>query len=81
MSAKIEFGKIKSLEDPKDENGDETMAIVVPEDDTGSITRKLFVPFYWRKKCGNIVVGDRVVYALSSSNDGCLLTRVDSEWD
>ena len=44
MSAKIEFGKIKSLEDPKDENGDETMAIVVPEDDTGSITRKLFVP-------------------------------------
>ena len=81
MSAKIEFGKIKSLEEPKDENGDETMAIVVPEDDTGSITRKLFVPFYWRKKFGNIVVGDRVVYALSSSNDGCLLTRVDGEWD
>lgn len=81
MSARIEFGKVKSLEEPLDENGDETMAIVVPDDDIGSVTRKLFVPFYWRKKFGNIVVGDRVVYALSSSNDGCLLTRVDGEWD
>lgn len=81
MSARIEFGKVKSLEDPKDENGDKTMAIVVPEDDTGSITRKLFVPYYWRRKLGNVVVGDRVVYALSSRNDGTLLTRVDGEWD
>ena len=81
MSAKIEFGKIKSLEEPKDANGDETMAVVVPEDDTGSVTRKLFIPFYWRKKFGNIQVGERVVYALSSRNDGCLIARVDGEWD
>ena len=81
MSATIEFGKIKSLEEPKDANGDETMAIVIPEDDTGSITRKLFIPFYWRKKFGNIKVGERVVYTLSSSKDGCLLSRVDGEWD
>lgn len=81
MSAKIEFGKVKSLEEPKDANGDETMAIVVPDDDIGSITRKLFIPYYWRKKFGNIAVGEQVVYALSSSNAGCILTRVDGEWD
>ena len=81
MSAKIEFGKIKSLEEPKDANGDETMAIVVPDDDTGSVTRKLFIPFYWRKKFGNIQVGDQVVYSLASNNSGCIIARVDGEWD
>ena len=81
MSAKIEFGKIKSLEDSKDKNGDETMAIVVPEDDSGSVTRPLIIPFYWRKKFGNIQVGDRVVYSLASNNSGCIIARVDGEWD
>ena len=81
MSAKIEFGKIKSLEEPKDANGDETMAIVVPDDDTGSVTRKLFIPYYWRKKFGNIQVGEQVVYSLASNNSGCIIARVDGEWD
>lgn len=81
MSAKIEFGTIKSLEDSKDKNGDETMAIVVPEDDSGSVTRPLIIPFYWRKKFGNIQVGDRVVYSLASNNSGCIIARVDGEWD
>lgn len=81
MSAKIEFGTIKSLEESKDKNGDETMAIVVPEDDSGSVTRPLIIPFYWRKKFGNIQVGDRVVYSLASNNSGCIIARVDGEWD
>ena len=81
MSAKIEFGKIKSLEEPKDANGDETMAIVVPDDDTGSVTRPLTIPYYWRKKFGNIQVGDQVVYSLASNNSGSIIARVDGEWD
>lgn len=81
MSAKIEFGKIKSLEEPKDSNGDETMAIVVPDDDTGSVTRPLTIPYYWRKKFGNIQVGDQVVYSLASNNSGSIIARVDGEWD
>ena len=81
MSAKIEFGKIKSLEEPKDANGDETMAVVIPDDDTGSVTRKLFIPYYWRKKFGNIQVGEQVVYSLASNNAGCIIARVDGEWD
>ena len=81
MSAKIEFGKRKSLEEPKDANGDETMAVVIPDDDTGSVTRKLFIPYYWRKKFGNIQVGEQVVYSLASNNSGCIIARVDGEWD
>lgn len=81
MSSKIEFGKIKSLQEPKDENGDETMAIVIPDDDPGSCTRPLFIPYYWRKKFGNIQVGDKVVYSLASNNSGCIIARVDGEWD
>ena len=81
MSAKIEFGKIKSLEEPKDANGDETMAIVVPDDDTGSVTRPLTIPYYWRKKFGNIQVGEQVVYSLASNNSGSIIARVDGEWD
>lgn len=81
MSAKIEFGKIKALQEPLDENGDETMAVVIPDDDTGSVTRPLTIPYYWRKKFGNIQVGEQVVYALASNNAGCILTRVDGEWD
>ena len=81
MSAKIEFGKIKSLEEPKDANGDETMAIVVPDDDTGSVKRPLTIAYYWRKKFGNIQVGDQVVYSLASNNSGSIIARVDGEWD
>ena len=81
MSSKIEFGKIKALQEPLDENGDETMAVVIPDDDTGSVTRPLTIPFYWRKKFGNIQVGEQVVYSLASNNSGCIIARVDGEWD
>lgn len=78
---KFTSGTVQSLEEPNDANGNPTFARVVLDADDGIVTRPLSIPFFWRGMFGNIQPGDRVYIGIDDSLNGCIIQRVDGNWD
>ena len=74
-------GTVHSLEEPKDANGDYRFCKVVIDNDPGVVTQPLNIPWNWRGCFGNIQVGDRVFCAIDDNLEGCILQRIDGDWD
>lgn len=74
-------GTVTSLEEPKDANGDFRYCKVVLDNDPGVVTQPLSIPWNWRGCFGNIQVGDRVYCVIDDNLEGCILQRIDGDWD
>ena len=66
---------------PVDHNGDPRFCRVIPDNDAGTISLPLNIPWQWRRAFGNIQVGDRVFCLLDDNLEGCILQRIDGDWD
>jgi len=80
MSALIEKGKVSSLEEPLDRNGDYSKARVEPLSNKDIVSTPIIIPWYLRGEMGDIKPGDLVVYAFFEDTTGIILSRVDGEW-
>ena len=76
----IQKGNISSLENPTDENGDNTRARVAPSISKDDVTRPLTIPWWLRGKMGNLEVGTEIIYVLFEDLTGIILSRMDGNW-
>ena len=77
--ADIQKGKISTIEGPADENGNYTMARVIPEQADGVITRPLVIASQLRGNMGRLNKGTDVVFAVFPDQSGIILSRADGE--
>lgn len=80
MENHLEKGKISSLENPLDRNGDHSAAKVDPLSNTGIVSRPITIPWYLRGKMGDLKVGDEIIFVVFEDTTGMILARCDGEW-
>ncbi len=78
--AEIQKGIISTIEGPKDGNGNNTRARVVPEQADGVVSRPLAIHFLLRGDAGKLTKGTEVVFAMFEDQTGIILSRADGEW-
>lgn len=78
--AQVEHGKISSIMEPADRNGDNTRAKIIPSTEGVVLSQPLIIPWWMRGKMGNLEVGTDVAYILFDNMEGVLLSRLDGEW-
>ena len=72
-------GKISSIEETTDQNGDAKVARIVPDVSGGSVTRPLIIPWHLRGKLGGLAPGVEVACAVFEDGSGVILARMDGE--
>ena len=79
--ADIQKGKISTIEEPLDVNGNKTRARVIPRQADGVVTKPLVIVDRLRGEAGNLTKGTEVVFAVFPDQSGIILCRADGEWN
>lgn len=79
--ADIQKGKISTIEEPLDVNGNQTRARVIPEQADGVVTKPLVIVDQLRGEAGKLTKGTEVVFAVFPDQSGVILCRADGEWN
>jgi hypothetical protein len=77
--AEIQKGKISTIEGPRDDNGNHTMARVIPDQAGGIVTKPLIINKTIRGDAGNLSKGTEILFAVFPDQSGIVLCRSDGE--
>ena len=77
--ADIQKGKISTIEDTLDANGNNTLARVIPNQETGVVTKPLVIASHLRGEYGKLAKGTEVVFVVFQDRSGIILSRADGE--
>ena len=77
--ADIQKGKISTIEGPLDDNGNATMARVIPDQADGIVTKPLVITKTLRGNAGNLSKGTEILFAVFPDQSGIIISRTDGE--
>ena len=78
--ADLQKGKISTIEGPRDRQGNNSRARVVP-DQSGIVTKPLVLAKSLRGPSGKLEKGTEVLFAVFPDQSGIILCRADGETD